>query len=238
MRRLLIPLGFFVILASPVWGAVAFDIATDCGYTETSPQTCDHTTSGSDRMLFACITLFTDTATVNASNPTYNGVAMTLVDSQANASGSLITFLYRLVNPASGTNGYSLASSNAGAFNTLLVSYTGVHQTTPLGTPAKASGESQTPSVDVSSATGEVVIDCMATRDNDPAETPATGSGQTQRATHNTELFWWTKVSEEVGATTVTMDWALDQNNEAWQTISVSLKPATAGSGTRSIVID
>lgn|SRR3990167_3998309 len=212
-----------LLFASPVWGAApTFDASTATAYIEGTTQSTNHTTSGSNRILCACISLFSTTETFSA--VTYNGVAMTLVDSQSSAI--LTTYLYRLVAPASGLNAFSFTKSGSAAIRSNLTSYTDVDQTTPLGTAAKATSDDTTATVNVSSATGETVIDCVTIREDTLQSTPLIGAGQTQRGTFETDLVWHGKMSEEAGAGTVTMSWTWT-NAQQWATVAVPLKPVS-----------
>jgi len=82
------------------------------------------TTGGINRGLFAWVTEITSST---ISSVTYNGVAMTLVTSQAD--GGIKMYLYYLINPASGTN--SLVVTRSGSTGELFCStsyYNGVNQ--------------------------------------------------------------------------------------------------------------
>ena len=104
--------------------------------------------------------------------------------------------------------------------------YTGVDQTTPHGTAATASGTSATASVTVSSATGELVIDCATTSNGALAAT--VGAGQTQRANFGDTGNHLHLGSGEAGAASTVMDWTF--TFDGWGTIGVPLKPASAAS--------
>jgi len=92
-----------------------------------------HTCTGSNLVLIAGITV---DRSVTISSFQYNGVNMTLIDSQND--GTHFQFLYRLVAPATGTHNISVTLSAAARWSMFGLSLTGVDQTTPLGTSKKA----------------------------------------------------------------------------------------------------
>jgi hypothetical protein len=140
--------------------------------------------------------------------------------------------LWRLIDPPTGTDiitvDFDVVSSVEYAVGAA-ASFFGVHQTTPTGTFAGAGGETGTPTVEVASAVGEVVIDCVATKGQDGNFLTA-GSGQAERwnltTGQNTSSHLLIGAgSTEPGAATVAMSWtpALDKH---WSLGAVSLKPA------------
>ena len=91
-----------------------------------------------------------------------------------------------------------------------------------------ASGTSTTPSVSVTSATGEFVVDAVGLR-TDTNQTITKGIGQTEHYNIASATSGTSNVigagSEKVGATSVTMSWtALVSQN--WAIVAVPIKPA------------
>lgn len=209
--------------------AIALDAATSSSSTASSTLTFSHTVAGSDRVLMVGVSWQTgavNNATVTG--VTYNGVAMTLVDEQAPPdpfNQTLGASLWRLVAPATGTHNVVITISNTS--DVILggaTSWTGVDQTTPLGTSAKATAQSgTTATVNVSSATGEVVVDVVIGLD--PI---SVGAGQTSRYA-TTGIGLTGAGSSEPGAGTVTMSWTVA--NYAWRIVAVPLKPVAAAAG-------
>lgn len=162
---------------------------------------------------------------------TYNGVAMTLVPSSRAVNGNHVTELWYLLSPATGA--HNIAASWTGNSNVVIgaISYVGVDAVTPLGTANTATGSSTAPSVIVSSATGEVVIDCIVTNSN---PTYTAGSGQTKQWDNSSNIPTPNCKgggSTEAGAASVTMDWTLG-SSQLWCISSVAIKPSAAASGT------
>jgi hypothetical protein len=211
--------------------AVAFDAASTAKGT-TGSFTFSHTCTGSNLILTVGVAInAAASATVNA--VTYNGVALTKVDSIAN---SISSDLWYLVGPATGAHSIVVALSASGAMTVCnAASYTGVSQSTPLGTKVTASGNSNTPSVTVTSATGQLVVDSVAQNSANGTATLTAGSGQTQRGNDRQFSAFGVigAMSEEAGAASVVMDWS-GSNSTTWATIGVPLKPVTGASVTGS----
>jgi hypothetical protein len=111
--------------------AIAFDSATAYG-SGNPTATISHTCSGTDRYLVVHVGV-NQGRTVTAC--TYNGTAMTLIGLSLDSIGSGVpTYIYGMVNPPAGTHTVSATSSLQTCIVTA-VSYTGVDQTTPIGTP-------------------------------------------------------------------------------------------------------
>jgi hypothetical protein len=90
------------------------------------------------------------------------------------------------------------------------------------------------PSLDVSSATGEVVADAVAVwQETGDTATLTAGGGQTEE--QNDEDVATTGVrggmSTEAGASSVTMSWAIGSGPDEFSHIAYAIKPAAAGGG-------
>ncbi|MDI3467904.1 MAG: hypothetical protein OJF50_006725 [Nitrospira sp.] len=133
-----------------------------------------------------------------------------------------------LAGPSTGANTVTITAS--GAVSALLggsISASGVDQSAPMGACATANGSSTTPSVAVTAATGDLVLDGGVI---DHVGTLTVGSGQTER---------WNIIdpngfvkffgSTEPGASSVTMDWTNSSGTPNWITTGSSLKQAAAG---------
>jgi len=107
--------------------AIAYDTTTQGEQTGTS-ITQSHTCTGSDRLLLVGVTPGEASTSDIITGVTYNGVAMSLIDKQAETSG-ITVYIFGLVNPASGAHDYVISSSSSVAIKYCGVSYTGVKQT-------------------------------------------------------------------------------------------------------------
>ncbi|MFL5304729.1 MAG: hypothetical protein ACJ8F1_05925, partial [Polyangia bacterium] len=122
------------------------------------------------------------TACGSATTVTYNGVALTFAGASTN--GTVRSEIWYLVAPASGTHNVVVTAPNATAVTATSMSFTGVNQTTPLGSTVGAIGTSTSPQVSLTSAVGEPVFD-VAGAVGTTAPTVA-GATQTVRNTNTT----------------------------------------------------
>lgn len=188
-----------------------------------------HVCSGANRYLV--VPVWTNDATF-PDGCTYNGAAMTMLDSyRSNDKGAQ---LWGLAAPALGTYDVVLTySGSAIAYAGTSVSYTGVHQSVSVGTPAHAYMSGTTISVNVTSAVGELVVDCLATSYKAYTIT-ATGTGQVIQG----ELYAQTgnlsgnngklDTSSTTGAATTTVSYTSSGTNYGNIT-AIPLKPAGVG---------
>lgn len=157
------------------------------------------------------------------SSISYGGASLTYVGS---SSVNRRVEIWKLVNPTAGTaslvanwNGVRDAAFWSGSF-------TNVDQNTPLGTFQSASGNSTTPSVTLSSAAGQLVVDVMAAAGDAGAINP--GGGQTLICSGNTGTGASNARgggSSEAGAASVTMSWSLG-SAKVWDLGAIALNPA------------
>jgi len=211
--------------AAPSVCAVAVD-STSHTFANSATHTWSHTVgAGSNRVLVVGVSNRDGTRTV--STVTYGGVALTRIGLQNGAGTANRVELWRLIAPATGTANIIVTLSGSTETVAGAVSYTGVDQTTPFGTFASASGTSTAPSVAVTSASGEVVMDVVAA--NGDSDGATVGTGQTQRwndftGTGGGDIHG--AGSTEPGAASVTMAWTLVAS-KAWAIGAVPVKPAT-----------
>jgi len=140
--------------------------------------------------------------------------------------------IWKLVNPNIGDGEsydvkvtFSAALFRGGVVG--IMSFTGVDQSTPLGTFVSnfAQGGASPATVDVSSATGELVFDTVAGETLGPL---VVGSGQTERWNDNNASRDYGAGSTEPGASTVTMSWTF-VGADHWAIAAIPIKPAAAG---------
>ncbi|MGQ0829214.1 MAG: hypothetical protein ACT4ON_12570 [Bacteroidota bacterium] len=211
-----------VLLISFLFLAIAFDNATaqctigtnsttsgSTGISATS-LTISHTVSGSNTILI----VRASTRNGDPTSITYNSVSLTKLATKNNSSQ--YASIWYLINPSAGTNNVVINGSSGFAPIIGITSFTGVHQTAPFGTVVSAAFSSN-PSLNVSSASGELIIDVVN------ANTSMTvGSGQTQQYNLH-EFVSDGSGSTEAGASSVTMSWSGFSPDGAH--IAVPLKP-------------
>lgn len=204
-----------------------YDNSAKMTNTGNGDMTLSLTTSGSDRYLL--VGIGTNTS-MTCTGITYNGVAMTIIGSAVDNTDSGANsrlYVFELIAPASGANNIVASFSGAPSYRTMFgISFTDVHQTTPTGTAATATtNNSATPSVTVTSATGELVVDFHSAHAS--LATFSAGSGQTSRLTQTTDIGMC--CSTEAGASSVVMDWS-NTNNRWYSSRGIPLKPAGGAS--------
>lgn len=202
--------------------AIAFDAQSSAQTAFGVTVSWSHTCTGSDRLL----TVFVGT---NGTAPahtsvTYNSVALTKIADAT--TGSIRGSLWQLIAPATGENTVAVTVDGSEEDTVMAgaISFTGVHQTVPSGTPNTATGNGTGPTVDIASAVGEIVVDgCFHGGGN-----TALSSGQTIR--------WGEEVgggadvaagSTADGAASVTMSYTAGASDD-WVIGGVSIKPAGA----------
>lgn len=188
---------------------------TESGYTPAA---------GSNRLVVAILALNRD----GAGNPsgfsaTFGGTSMTLEDSQMSGNGGVVVFSIKEASfPSTPAN---VVANWTGACGGVLIVYTilDADQTTPFGTWAKATGSSTTPSVNVTSEVGDLVIDAVAMVAL-VADTFTVGAGQTEIASvHNGGGSVIRGASSyESGAASVTMSWT-NTSSFSWAIMGVTV---------------
>lgn len=122
--------------------AIAFDAITGVQLTTGTSLTYSHTCTGSDRILF--VSANNNTASDYVTGITYNGVSMTKIGASLQGGSTRYTNLYYLVAPATGANNVVISCSGSTYIEAYTVSYTGVHQSSPIDTNRTDTGSSVT----------------------------------------------------------------------------------------------
>lgn len=206
--------------------SVAFDAVSQADETAgDGVLSVSHTSSGSNRAVFAGSSNSFGAAHTSASM-TYGGTGMTeMWDLDFNVFGNAG---YRLAGQATGVQTVtSTLDANDVADHALgVVSMTGVDQTSPVGTPASATGSSGTASVTVGSVgADDLVVDQVVWN----ASTPTIGADQTQRySVDGGGGFLITRGSTQPGTAGGVMSWTASSSD--WGIGAVAFKPA-AGKG-------
>jgi hypothetical protein len=169
------------------------------------------------------------TACGSATNVTYNGTALTFAGASTN--GTVRTEIWYLKAPATGTRSIVVTAPYATDITASSMSFTGVDQTTPLGTLVTNIGTGTSASVVASTILGEPVFDVMGAVGT---TTPTvSGSTQTVRNTNNTS----TGIGRIVSGTStafgqaapVTMSWTVSSAD--WAIAAVPIKASTPLTG-------
>ena len=143
----------------------AFDAASGSGtsvYGSVNAWNHTVTTGQGNRALYVAIGYYDNVGNKTITSCTYNSVSMTQVGFFRDGD-NLCSAIYRLLNPATGTNEvrYTLSADGYGTIKGGAWSFTGVNQTTPNGTFATNAYYGSTPAtLNVSSVSGNIVISC------------------------------------------------------------------------------
>ena len=203
-------------------GTVTID-ATSSNYSSdpgSTSFTVSHTTgSGTNRLMLVGISQ----RNRNVTSVTYGGTPLTLVGENVNGTSGRM-HMYMLLNPPSGTANV-VVNLDADPDRGIVVgvtTFTGVNQSTPLGTFATANGSSSAASTTVNSANGELVFDVATYRNT----TMAANAGQTERYNVYSGNEIYGGSSTKAGAASVNMGWA-GSASQNWAIGAVSIKPST-----------
>lgn len=232
---------------------IAFDAASssNTGAGQAGSLTWSHTvSSGNNRILIVGVSI-RNSSSQTVGSVTYGGTGLTFVGATTNSTNARVE-IWRLLAPATGTNNIvvTLAASANGRFVGAAASFTEVDQTTPLGPYFSNTGNTATPTVNVTSvAQNELVIDTIANNTLDTSVAlPCVGGGQTQLWNNRTTNGSSSNNTPGAGSTepgpagggTVTMSWTLQGcsggTNRQWATGAVAIKPALPNVGlTKSV---
>ncbi len=211
-----------------------FDAVSGAYTTNGTPgtnKTGNHTIGGgSNRLLLIGIFLTVNTTTV--SSVKFNGSAVGVVavgSIQSNPNGAVSVVFYRIKEadlPSAGTYTMDVTVDTSQEFSIAGISYSDVDQTSPIsgwtssGHNVFGAG-SQDPSVTVSSATGDLVVDMVMTN------IPGTETcGQTERL-NSAPWNYRSCFSEKAGAASVTMNWT-SSTDVNWVDAGLSLAAVSA----------
>jgi hypothetical protein len=213
--------------------AVSFDAANSSSITNDTALAWSHTVGGgcTNPILLICVN-WQDATLTQSPSVTYDSVGATLIAAITNTSaGDFRTEFWRLVAPTTGSS-QTVSVTLPDTMNSVAggsASYCGVDQATPLGTPASAAVDNTPVTVDVSSASGELVVDCASSK----IETIEADPSQQERVNVDASGEANVGMSEEAGAATVTMSWTQTPGTQYWATVGVALKPAAAAPSVR-----
>jgi len=215
---------------------VALNAATT-GFNEGS-TTFSHTPAGTDRLL---VVLVVRGWPYNAvTSVTFNGINLTQIPGFERGDGGFIAVdAWYLVNPDATTANVVVTVASNTRLCCTAISFTGVHQTTPLGTAANNNGTGTSPTLNVSSDVDGMVVDCLGGVEGKILGGTGAGTGQTERSTVSVASGGNRRdqrTSTEAGTGgTVTMSWGIGTSDN-WYIGAVPVKPASAGSSASAVL--
>ena len=230
--------------APAVIGTPVFD---DSGASAASSLTISATcpSGNSNVIAIGCVSTRKAGATaVDMGAVTWNGSAMTAVGAAEadTASNGTWTRMYVHTSPTCDNSAHNYVINTNTGTNFLvggIVFLKDANTASPHDTQATAQDTTGAPTVNVSSATGDLVVDCVTARNS--AVDLAVGAGQTIMAAvaETTNATGSTNVegasSREAGAATVTMSWTVGATPPSWTIVGVSINPAAAAGRRRMV---
>jgi hypothetical protein len=221
---------FSIVLLACTAGSASALVAVDASSSASNDfgtsLTWSHTVGfESNRLLLVGVS----TQYATSSSVTYNGVALTLVGRQQGGSAANDGYveIWSLIAPPAGTAHVVVTVPDGDAIVAGAVSFTGADQATPLSAFVSANGQSTTPGVNVSSASGERVFAAlMWNHDWAPV---TTGAGQTELWNRTKASIGFSDVtgagSTAPGAASVAMSWTTQ--DDSWAVGAVAVRSAT-----------
>ncbi len=153
---------------------------------------------------------------------TYNGQSLTQI--QDENRGGFHAELWYLVNPPAGSNTVNVDMTGTARVVLSAISFTGVHQTSPIDANAGDTGGTSTPSVNISTNfDNSMIVDVVTARDG-PMVADA---GQIERwddLSNNHAGAGSTK--DTVSSGSYTMGWTNSDGNSDWAIVAAALRPA------------
>lgn len=207
-------------LEDPI-GSPAFDAANFTSVVSGTTCSFSHTATGSN---LGAIVGISWRGTPTVSTQVYGASGMTSHATATNASNNTKAQMFRLIAPATGaqTVTTTFSASVDGAICGV-VTFSAANQTTLLDAAATADAVSGNPTVNVTSATGEIVVDVVSI----DRGAPTVGGGQTQHwnddDANDGDVFG--AGSREAGASSVTMSWT-NGGADGWALIGASVNGA------------
>lgn len=229
LRRGLSALLLVLMLALPASAQVAWDASGGCNQYGTS-VTCSFTTSGANRLLVVQIAMDpgTDPSTATC---TYNSVSMSTTFNDYSNTNRPVAVRH-LVAPATGANNIVCSEGGNRAWAVNAASFTGVNQTTPMGSQSvqDGSGGGTSGSVSISSATGDMVLGFLVTTNGVTDAAPGAsatvvrtqfsdGDGQNMSG-----MSYWTGASSR----SMSWSWTAFANYMVW---GINIAQASGGGG-------
>lgn len=191
--------------------AVAFS-SSSSGKDETGTSATATAASVNGNVTNPCVIAFVayrNNASQTVSGVTHDGNAMTAIGSLVSSGGGSIA-VYRRVGTTTTGNVVATLSAAAPQIHVLALVFSGVDQTTPVGTHSTSNNggadATETGSAAVTSAADGMCVDGLFCRAGASALTP--DGEQTQQEAEDSAASIFSRASTEAGAASVTMHWS------------------------------
>lgn len=192
------------------------------------------TAGGNDRILIVAIQVYCDSSQT-ISSVTYAGVALNKTDNAASdmtsTNGVAVRCeLWKLVAPPTGSAEIVVLPSATARITAQASSWTGVHQTTPVGAKATGSSTGTTFTSSPAAGAGDIAIDSAGKAGSALTGDLTVGASQTVVNVIESYLLAGGSSYESYVATSpIPMTWTYGASM-AWASVSVALKPSTTTS--------
>lgn len=236
---LVFSLFLWLVMAAPSLAAPTFDQQCSNGANAATTISCSITVGSLSNGVMYIAALNDQESGDTITTPTVGGssTGVTLVDSQVFAFGTSYHLkIFRLLNPPSGAQTVAFGSGSAN-LSIGVVTYSGVNQTTPDRTPSKTPvGSSTTPSITVTTTTGDVVAEFFWFAGNNSNRVLTFDGSQTSRINRNASSMG-VGVSEEVSSgASVVASGTFDFSGN-WMIIGVPLIEAVSSGGAKNLLL-
>ena len=238
----LLALLFWFVLLSPAWGAVAYDNASTgtTGAVQTNTLTFSHNNIAGNVIVVMVGGEMNSTPDASCTGVTYNAVALTQKVHVAHGSGfRIVEIWYSTAAPATGSHNVVITCpADITSIVSTAVTATGANASSPLGTEATLDfGSDANPSVDVTSATGDLVV---AMAGSNGFTSCTAGTGETVRGdalTTNGIFESYGCTLTEAGAASVTIAPTLNGSSDYRVMAGVGIRAATVTARRRNPIV-
>ncbi len=170
-----------------------------------------------------------------------SATALDEVDTEQTGSQARYSAIYSLLDPPSGTSGTVTVTFSGSVSNGIVAgvaNFAGVDQTTPLGTPQVANGDSAAPSVGLTGLNGdELVFDNVFQGASGESQTLTAGSGQNQRWNAWIANARAASSTEQATGSSVTMSWTAGSSSY-WAIVAIPINPVAGPTYNLTMAVD
>jgi hypothetical protein len=210
-------------------------VSSGTGAANSSSISISHTTgTGTDRLMLVGVSWNSGTTARTISSVTFtpsggSAVALNPVRTEQTGTQYRYSAIYSLLNPSNGQTGTVTVTFSGSVSNGIVAgvaNFAGVDQTTPLGSPNGANGNSTAPSVALTGLNGdELVFDNVFQGGSGSSQTLTVGANQSQLWNAFVSNTRAAASTEQATTSSVTMSWTA-ASSSYWAIVAVPIKPA------------
>ncbi len=221
----------FFLTCSPAHAAVAVVTSGTAGCEGTVNCTAGDTTitfpadvSGASNFLMVAIATQGNGAPL-ISSVTYNGVTLTLGTTSVKFFDNRIDMWYMATSSVGTKNVVITAAAAEAMIMSVATAFSGVNASTPIrGFASNGSASGDIASVNIASATNDLVVDMVCDGSNVDSSSQTTYAILLGNGGHGCYNIG---ASTQAGASNVTMTWSVPGGGDTWAQVAASLEPAT-----------